>query len=62
MVLDYVGSGAAGILVGVMDPRLLDHVFPQIVDPHVHQLAGIQGAAAQMGLTRCVGCPAMEPV
>ena len=46
MVLHHVGRATAGVPIGVMDPGFLDHMLPQVINPHVHQLAGIQGAAA----------------
>ena len=46
MVLDHVGSFAAVVQIGVMDPGIADHMLSHVIDTHIHQLAGVQGAPA----------------
>ncbi len=60
MALDHVGGGAAGVGIGVVDAGGVDHVLPQVVAAHVHQLHGVQRAAAQMGLRACMGSNAVK--
>ena len=60
MVLYHVGSGAAGVDIGVMDPGFRDHMFSQVVAAHIHQLDGVQGAAAQVGAAAGMGGNSME--
>ena len=48
VALHHVGRCAARIGVGVVDARLVDHVLAQVVAADVHQLAGVQRAAAQV--------------
>lgn len=60
VALDHVGGGAAGIGIGVVDAGGVDHVLPQVVAAHVHQLHGVQSAAAQMGLSAGVGGDAVK--
>ena len=43
-----------------MDAGGVDHVLPQVVAAHVHQLHGVQSAAAQMGLSAGVGGDAVK--
>ena len=62
MVLYHIGRTTARIPISIMDTGLLDHVFPQVIDSNVHQLAGIQSAASQMGLARRVSSPAVKAV
>ena len=60
MVLDHVGGGPSCVNVGVVDPGLRDHMLPQIIAAHVHELRGVQGAAAQMGRTAGMGGDAFK--
>ena len=48
VVLHDIRRASAAIQVCVVNARSGQHVLAQIVDAHVHQLAGIQCAAAQM--------------
>ena len=43
-----------------MDAGGIDHVLPQVVAAHVHQLHGVQGTAAQVGLSAGVGGDAVK--
>ena len=58
--VDHVGGLLACILVGIVHAHLRGHMLPQIVHAHIHQLAGVQGAAPQMGSRRRVGAPPAE--
>ena len=60
MVLDHVGRFAAHVHIGVMNPSFGDDVFPQVIDAHAHQLAGIQSGAAQVRSGGGVSCAALE--
>ena len=60
MALDHVGGGAAHVAVSVVDAGGIDHVLPQVVAAHVHQLHGVQGAAAQVGLSAGMGGDAVK--
>lgn len=62
MVLDHVGGPAAHVQIGVVDSGFHDHVFPEVIGPHPHDLTGIQGAAAQFGSASGVGGDAFELV
>ena len=60
--LDHVGTPAAGIGDGVVDPSLVTHVLPQELDAHVHQLHRVQGAAATVRVSGGMGRHAGEVV
>ena len=61
-LLHHVGGGAAHVAVSVMQPRLGDDVFPQIVAAHVHQLGRVQRAAPGEGRARRVGRASLKAV
>ena len=43
-----------------MDPGGIDHMLPKVIAAYIHQLAGIQGASAQVGLSTGMGGNAIE--
>ena len=45
-----------------MDPGLIDHMLPEIVDSNVHQFTGVQGAPAQMGRLGGMGADPVKGV
>ena len=55
MGLHHIGRLASAVEVGVVQPGLGGDVLPQVIGPHVHQLAGVQGASALLGTVRRVG-------
>ena len=60
VALDHVGGGATRVGVGVVDTGGVDHVLPQVVGAHVHELHGIQCASAQVGFPAGVGGDAVK--
>ena len=43
-----------------MDPLVVGHMLPQVIDPHIHQFHRVQGTAAVLGGGRRMGGPAPE--
>ena len=58
--LHHVGRHAAGIEHGVVDAGIRGHVLAHVVDADVHQLHGVERAAAQMRRGRRVRGAALE--
>ena len=56
----HIRRRTPGIGVGVVNPRLIRHMLPQIIDPHIHQLRCIQGRASQMGRATGMGRHAVK--
>ena len=53
--LHYVGGYAASIRNRIVDPAVIRHVLTQKLYAYVHQLHCIQGAAAVVGISGCMG-------
>ena len=58
--LHHVGRDAAGVEIGVVDPRVARHVLAHVVHADIHQLHRVERAAAEMRRGGGVGGAAVE--